>query len=117
MGAGRGASDLRIWLVLAGEHGFHCVGRGGNHELKLTPVDLWPNDLRLTFYQVSNDFHGDVGRPDLLASAGAGLSAAALARRLYRSLHGKLLRLPDATRVFPAHGAGVGLPQATLQRD
>jgi rhodanese-related sulfurtransferase len=34
------------------------------------------------------------------------VSADALARRLYRSLHGKLLRLPDATRVFPAHGAG-----------
>lgn len=51
-------------------------------------------------------FVGDVGRPDLLASAGADLSAAAQARRLYRSLHGKLLRLPDATRVFPAHGAG-----------
>src|SRR5712671_2193250 len=51
-------------------------------------------------------FVGDVGRPDLLASAGAGLSAPALARHLYHSLHGKLLRLPDATRVFPAHGAG-----------
>jgi DMSO/TMAO reductase YedYZ molybdopterin-dependent catalytic subunit/rhodanese-related sulfurtransferase len=51
-------------------------------------------------------FVGDVGRPDLLASVGADLSADALARRLYRSLHGKLLRLPDATRVFPAHGAG-----------
>src|SRR5690348_11492382 len=51
-------------------------------------------------------FVGDVGRPDLLASAGADLSAEALARRLYRSLHGKLLVLPDATRVYPAHGAG-----------
>ena len=51
-------------------------------------------------------FVGDVGRPDLLASAGADLSAAALARRLYRSLHDKLLVLPDATRVYPAHGAG-----------
>jgi rhodanese-related sulfurtransferase len=29
-----------------------------------------------------------------------------LARQLYRSLHDKLLELPDATRVFPAHGAG-----------
>ena len=28
------------------------------------------------------------------------------ARRLYRSLHGTLLSLPDATRVFPGHGAG-----------
>jgi glyoxylase-like metal-dependent hydrolase (beta-lactamase superfamily II)/rhodanese-related sulfurtransferase len=51
-------------------------------------------------------FVGDVGRPDLLASAGAGLSAEALARRLYRSLYDKLLPLPDSTRIFPAHGAG-----------
>jgi DMSO/TMAO reductase YedYZ molybdopterin-dependent catalytic subunit/rhodanese-related sulfurtransferase/glyoxylase-like metal-dependent hydrolase (beta-lactamase superfamily II) len=51
-------------------------------------------------------FVGDVGRPDLLASAGSDLSADVLARQLYRSLHDKLLRLPDSTRVFPAHGAG-----------
>jgi DMSO/TMAO reductase YedYZ molybdopterin-dependent catalytic subunit/rhodanese-related sulfurtransferase/glyoxylase-like metal-dependent hydrolase (beta-lactamase superfamily II) len=51
-------------------------------------------------------FVGDVGRPDLLASSGADLSADALARHLYRSLRDKLLELPDATRVFPAHGAG-----------
>lgn len=51
-------------------------------------------------------FVGDVGRPDLLASAGADLSADALARHLYRSLHDKLLVLPDATRVYPGHGAG-----------
>ncbi|HKN37817.1 MAG TPA: rhodanese-like domain-containing protein [Acidimicrobiia bacterium] len=49
-------------------------------------------------------FIGDVGRPDLLSSAGA--SAADLARSLYRSLHQKLLTLPDGVRVFPAHGAG-----------
>src|SRR5579863_6100015 len=51
-------------------------------------------------------FVGDVGRPDLLASSDVELSADALARRLYHSLHGKLLALPDETRVFPAHGAG-----------
>jgi hydroxyacylglutathione hydrolase len=51
-------------------------------------------------------FVGDVGRPDLLASAGSGLSADVLARSLYRSLRDKVLTLPDATRVFPAHGAG-----------
>ncbi len=49
-------------------------------------------------------FVGDVGRPDLLS--GQGLSSDQLARSLYNSLHDKLLRLPDATRVFPAHGAG-----------
>ena len=51
-------------------------------------------------------FVGDVGRPDLLASAGTDLGAEALARRLYHSLHERLLALPDETRVFPAHGAG-----------
>jgi hydroxyacylglutathione hydrolase len=49
-------------------------------------------------------FIGDVGRPDLLASAG--WSPDQLARRLHRSLHDRLLTLPDSTRVFPAHGAG-----------
>jgi hydroxyacylglutathione hydrolase len=49
-------------------------------------------------------FVGDVGRPDLLSSAG--WSAPELARRLYRSLHGQLLTLPDETGVYPAHGAG-----------
>jgi glyoxylase-like metal-dependent hydrolase (beta-lactamase superfamily II)/rhodanese-related sulfurtransferase len=49
-------------------------------------------------------FVGDVGRPDLLA--GTGLSSETLARRLFDSLHDRLLTLPDSTRVFPAHGAG-----------
>ena len=49
-------------------------------------------------------FIGDVGRPDLLSSVGS--SADELARALYRSLHEKLLALPDRVRIFPAHGAG-----------
>lgn len=49
-------------------------------------------------------FIGDVGRPDLRALLG--WNAADLGSLLYRSLHGKLLPLPDATLVYPAHGAG-----------
>ena len=49
-------------------------------------------------------FIGDVGRPDLLVSIGH--SAEDLGRMLYHSLHEQLLTLPDATRVYPAHGAG-----------
>jgi hydroxyacylglutathione hydrolase len=49
-------------------------------------------------------FIGDVGRPDLVTSAG--WTADQLARRLFRSVHDQLLSLPDTTRVFPAHGAG-----------
>ena len=49
-------------------------------------------------------FIGDVGRPDLLASLG--VTADELGRMLYDSIHNKLMALPDAVRVFPAHGAG-----------
>ena len=49
-------------------------------------------------------FIGDVGRPDLRAAMG--YSAAELANLLYDSLRDKLLRLPDETLVYPAHGAG-----------
>ena len=49
-------------------------------------------------------FIGDVGRPDLLASVG--VTADELGSMLYDSLRDKLLTLPDATRVWPAHGAG-----------
>jgi hydroxyacylglutathione hydrolase len=49
-------------------------------------------------------FVGDVGRPDLRASLG--WSATDLGTLLFRSLHTKLLPLPDETLVYPAHGAG-----------
>jgi glyoxylase-like metal-dependent hydrolase (beta-lactamase superfamily II)/rhodanese-related sulfurtransferase len=49
-------------------------------------------------------FVGDVGRPDLRASLG--WSAAELGKLLYRSTRERLLTLPDATLVYPAHGAG-----------
>lgn len=49
-------------------------------------------------------FIGDVGRPDLRAALG--WSAADLGSLLYDSLHAKILRLPDESLVYPAHGAG-----------
>jgi glyoxylase-like metal-dependent hydrolase (beta-lactamase superfamily II)/rhodanese-related sulfurtransferase len=49
-------------------------------------------------------FIGDVGRPDLVAARGTGPEE--MARQLFRSLHDRLLTLPDDTRVYPGHGAG-----------
>ena len=49
-------------------------------------------------------FVGDVGRLDLRAALG--WSAADLGGLLYESLRTKLLTLPDASLVYPAHGAG-----------
>ncbi|HKD15715.1 MAG TPA: MBL fold metallo-hydrolase [Candidatus Angelobacter sp.] len=47
-------------------------------------------------------FVGDVGRPDLSKNH----TPQELAAMLYKSLHEKLLKLPDETEIFPAHGAG-----------
>lgn len=47
-------------------------------------------------------FIGDVGRPDLSPKH----TPKELAGMLYDSLHEKLLKLPDAVLVYPAHGAG-----------
>ena len=49
-------------------------------------------------------FVGDVGRPDLRAALG--WSATDLGALLYDSLQNKILPLPDASLVYPAHGAG-----------
>jgi rhodanese-related sulfurtransferase/glyoxylase-like metal-dependent hydrolase (beta-lactamase superfamily II) len=49
-------------------------------------------------------FVGDVGRPDLRAALG--WSASDLGALLYESIQNKILPLPDASLVYPAHGAG-----------
>jgi hydroxyacylglutathione hydrolase len=84
-------------------------------EVRATPGHT-PESISIVVYEHANDrepygvltgdtlFIGDVGRPDLLSSRG--VTADALARQLYRSTREQLLTLPDATRVYPAHGAG-----------
>jgi hydroxyacylglutathione hydrolase len=84
-------------------------------EIRATPGHT-PESISVVVYEHADDpvpygvltgdtmFIGDVGRPDLLSAEG--LSSAELAGQLFRSLHDKLLTLPDQTRVFPAHGAG-----------
>jgi rhodanese-related sulfurtransferase/glyoxylase-like metal-dependent hydrolase (beta-lactamase superfamily II) len=106
--------------------GFSIEPLDDNQELSLGDARLeilttpghTPESISIVVYEQADDqvpygvltgdalFIGDVGRPDLLAASGAGLSADQMARQLYHSLHTKLLGLPDATRVFPAHGAG-----------
>lgn len=75
-----------------------------------------PESISLVVYERGGDtvpygvltgdalFIGDVGRPDLAASFGH--SPEKLAPMLYDSVHNKLMSLPDATRLFPGHGAG-----------
>jgi hydroxyacylglutathione hydrolase len=77
------------------------------HTPESMSIVVWEHDGDEVPYGVLTGdtlFIGDVGRPDLLASVG--FTREELATELYDSLHGKLLPLPDSTRVFPAHGAG-----------
>ena len=113
-----------------------CLGRTATAEYAFTPVgdgsviDLGdvriegletpghtPESISLVVYDTATSattpaavltgdtlFVGDVGRPDLRAALG--WSASDLGGLLFHSLHDKLLALPDATLVYPAHGAG-----------
>jgi len=52
-------------------------------------------------------FIGDVGRPDLREATGnTEVQKENLARQMYYSLRDKLMKLPDDTLIYPAHGPG-----------
>jgi len=59
-------------------------------------------DQPATVFTGDTLFVGDVGRPDLSPTH----TPQQLAAILYKSIHEKLLTLPDDTEIFPAHGAG-----------
>jgi glyoxylase-like metal-dependent hydrolase (beta-lactamase superfamily II)/rhodanese-related sulfurtransferase len=105
------------------EFTFRAFGDGDSLDLgnvRITAVETpghTPEAISLLVYDLATDpanpyavltgdtlFIGDVGRPDLMASVG--VTAEELANALYDSLREKLLPLPDATLVYPAHGAG-----------
>jgi glyoxylase-like metal-dependent hydrolase (beta-lactamase superfamily II)/rhodanese-related sulfurtransferase len=64
--------------------------------------DLGEPDRPAAVFTGDTLFVGDVGRPDLSPTH----TPQQLAAILYRSIHDKLLTLPDDTEIFPAHGAG-----------
>lgn len=77
------------------------------HTPESTSYVVWENETDAEPYGILTGdtlFIGDVGRPDLLVSVGK--TADELGHMLFASIQNKILTLPDATRVFPAHGAG-----------
>src|ERR1051326_1149254 len=88
------------------------VGRCGIRVLQTPGHTVESICLLLTDYEQSPDpfavltgdtlFIGDVGRPDLSRT----FTPQQLAGMLFDSLHDKVLKLDDAVRVYPAHGAG-----------
>jgi glyoxylase-like metal-dependent hydrolase (beta-lactamase superfamily II)/rhodanese-related sulfurtransferase len=70
----------------------------------LLVIDPSVSDQPLKVLTGDTLFIGDVGRPDL--AGGKGFTPQQMAELMYDSLHGKILKLPDETEVYPAHGAG-----------
>ena len=64
-------------------------------------IDKARSDSPIGVFVGDTLFVGDVGRPDLFPDM-----AEELAKKLYHSLHDKLLQLCDYVEVYPAHGAG-----------
>src|SRR6478736_3699817 len=118
------ATGAKIVYSSVAETEFESMGVADGERYSLGDVALefrhtpghTPESLSIVVYEHAGDeipygvltgdalFIGDVGRPDLLASIG--FTREELADKLYDSLHDKLMTLPDATRVYPAHGAG-----------
>lgn len=115
-------ADITYGVVGAERTEFPVVAMKDGERLSLGEVSLeirdtpghTPESVSIVVYESGDTpygvltgdtmFIGDVGRPDLLSAFGA--SAVDLGRQLYHSLHHQLLTLPDATKVYPAHGAG-----------
>ncbi|MCH9707943.1 MAG: MBL fold metallo-hydrolase [Actinomycetia bacterium] len=118
------ATGAKIVYSSVAETEFESMGVADGERYSLGEVTLefrhtpghTPESVSIVIYEHPGDavpygvltgdtlFIGDVGRPDLLASIG--FTREELADKLYDSLHNKLMTLPDATRVYPAHGAG-----------
>jgi hydroxyacylglutathione hydrolase len=105
------------------EYAFDALKDGASIEfggVKLVALETpghTPEGITILVYDLAKDatkptaaltgdtlFVGDVGRPDLMASAG--FSADDLAGAMYDTIHTKLETLPDDVEVWPAHGAG-----------
>ena len=119
----RAGATIYLGRAADAEYAFTAVGDGSVIDLGDVRIEALetpghtPESISLVVYDTTTSaatpaavltgdtlFVGDVGRPDLRAALG--WSAVDLGGMLFNSLHGKLLALPDATLVYPAHGAG-----------
>lgn len=70
--------------------------------IAMTETDLADPSHPRAVFTGDTLFVGDVGRPDLSVDH----TPQELAAMLYQSLNEKLLKFPDETEIYPAHGAG-----------
>jgi len=109
LGAGSGAQFPHVAVkdgdeIQLGECRFRFLQTPGHtmESICILMTDMGQPQRPQTVFTGDTLFIGDVGRPDLSAT----YTPQELAAILYRSIHEKLLTLPDDTEIFPAHGAG-----------
>ena len=119
----RAGATIYLGAAARAEYAFTPLGDGDRIEMgrvRLQAIETpghTPESISIAVYDLERSdtaphavltgdtlFVGDVGRPDLRAALG--WTAADLGGLLYDSLRTKLLALPDASLVYPAHGAG-----------
>lgn len=89
-------------VIRVGSLQVRCVETPGHSPDSMSFV-VEANGAPLMVFTGDTLFVGDVGRPDL---RDAEEKPVRLAEALYDSLFGKLMALPDETKVYPAHGSG-----------
>ncbi len=72
--------------------------------ITIVATDLSDTEAPLKMFTGDTLFCGDVGRPDLIGSKG--FTSEEMGSMLYDSLRGKIMKYPDETEIYPAHGAG-----------
>ena len=109
LGAGSGAEFPHIAVtdgeeVQFGDCSLRFLHTPGHtpESISIVMNDRGDSDRPASVFTGDTLFVGDVGRPDLSPTH----TPQQLAAMLYRSIHEKLLTLPDDTEIFPAHGAG-----------
>jgi hydroxyacylglutathione hydrolase len=109
LGAGSGATFPHIAVkdgdsLQFGQCRFDFLSTPGHtvESVCIAMTDLTDSSRPRAVFTGDTLFVGDVGRPDLSGDH----TPQELAAMLYQSLNHKLLKFPDETQIFPAHGAG-----------
>ncbi|WP_091897722.1 rhodanese-like domain-containing protein [Polaribacter sp. KT25b] len=92
--------------ITLGDVTFSAINSPGHSPDSITIIAV---DKEKNHAMFSGDtlFIGDVGRPDLREKAGnMKAKREELAKNMYHTMQHKFTQLPDATIVYPAHGAG-----------
>lgn len=94
-------------IIPVGEIKFKVMHTPGHSPDSISLVLEDEQGIKHSVFTGDTLFIGDVGRPDLREAAGnIKIQRESLAKQMYYSLRDKLMKLPDSTLVYPAHGPG-----------